>query len=85
MLLKNLTKNGYYYLHGIGDCEENKKLPKHPKNQKWIINKKGHYTHFLSKSEIQKSFGGDFKIMTDYKFKSQNSPLTIIAFYMQRK
>ncbi|MGV8171607.1 MAG: class I SAM-dependent methyltransferase [Candidatus Woesearchaeota archaeon] len=85
MLLKNLGLNGYYYLHGICDCEENKRLPKHPKNRKWIVNKNGHYTRFISENEIEKEFGKNFNILRLYKSKSQNSPLTIIAFYMQRK
>lgn len=84
-LLRNLNNEGYYYLHGIGDCEENKRLPRHPKNRNWILNKNGHYTHFISAKEIEQTFGQRFNIIKQYKFKSQNSPLTIIAFYMQRK
>jgi|GEM_PF-3166301 len=84
-ILKNLDKEGYYYLHGICDCDENKKLPKHPQNRNWTVNKKGHYTHFFSMKEIKVTFDKDFKIVKQYKFKSQNSPLTIIAVYMQRK
>jgi len=80
-----MNDKGYYYLHSICECKENKKLPKHPKNRNWIINKKGHYTHFISAKEIEKTFGKDFKILKQYKFKSQNSSLTIIAFYMQRR
>lgn len=81
-IIKNISDNGYYYIHGIADSLENKQLPKHPKNRNWIINKKGHYTHFISLEEIEKLFGKDFKIVKSYKFKSRNSPLTIIAIYL---
>ena len=46
-VLKNLKSGGYYYLHGINNTTENKKLPKHPNKRNWIINKKGHYTTFF--------------------------------------
>lgn len=28
-LIKGLKEGGYYYLHGISDCDANKRLPKH--------------------------------------------------------
>jgi len=83
-ILNNLKPDGYVYLHGISDSKENKKLPKHPKKRNWIINKKGHYTTFFSYADIKNLFGSKFRIEKNYEFKSQNSPLTVRAFYIKR-
>ncbi len=83
-ILKNLKVGGYYYLHGISNSVENKRLPKHPNKRNWIINKKGHYTTFFSKDDIFKLLGKKFKIIKTYDFKSRNSPLMVKAFYIQR-
>lgn len=80
----NLKIGGYFYIHGISDCKENKRLPKHPDKRNWIINKRGHYTTFLSYGDIKKLLGNSFRIETDYEFKSQNSPLKVRAFYVKR-
>lgn len=83
-ILKNLKIGGYYYLHGISNCKENKKLPKHPNKRNWIINKKGHYTTFFLKKDISKLFGNNFKIINTYEFKSKKSSLMVKVFYIQR-
>ena len=83
-LLKSIKEKGYFYLHGISDCAENKKLPKHPYKRKWVV-KNGHYTSFFSKKDIQDFFGKDFKIIKTYEFKSEGSPLVVRAFYLQRR
>jgi len=83
-ILKNLKIGGYYYLHGISNSDENKKLPKHPNKRNWIINRKGHYTTFFSKEDISKFLGNKFKVIKTYDFKSKNSPLVVKTFYLQR-
>lgn len=83
-ILNNLKVEGYFYIHGISDSDANKKLSKHPKKRNWIINKKRHYTTFFSYNDIKKLLGKNFRIEKHYEFKSQNSPLTIRAFYIKR-
>lgn len=83
-ILSNLKVGGYLYLHGISDCEENKKLPKHPKKRNWIVNNRGHYTAFLSYQEIKKLFGNKFRIEKHYECQSPNSPLRVRVFYAKR-
>ncbi len=81
-LLKTIKKDGYFYLHGISDCKENKKLPKHPKKRKWVL-KNGHYTGFFSKKDIVDFFGRDFKLLKTYQYQSE--PLMVRVFYFQKK
>ncbi|MFW6008197.1 MAG: class I SAM-dependent methyltransferase [archaeon] len=83
-ILKLLKIGGYFYIHGISDCEENKMLPKHPNKRNWIINKKGHYTTFFSYDDIVKLLGDKFKIEKHYQFKSKKSPLMVRVFYIKR-
>jgi len=83
-LLNTIKEGGYFYLHGISDCAENKELPNHPNKRKWTINKKKHYAGFFSEEDIQKKFGKNFEIIETYQFKSARSPLTVRAFYMQK-
>jgi len=83
-LLDNLKVEGYFYIHGISDGEANKKLSKHPNKRNWIINTRGHYTTFFSYNDIKKLLGSKFRIEKQYEFKSQNSPLTLRAFYAKR-
>lgn len=84
MILNHLKIGGYYYLHGVSNCVQNKCLPKHPNKRNWIVNKKGHYTTFLSEEDISKLLGSGFKIVKSFDFKSVNSLLMIKTFFIQR-
>jgi len=81
---QSLKVGGYFYLHGISGGDANKKLSKHPKNRNWIINKKGHYTTFLTDKDVYRLLGKKYEIVKSYEFKSQKSPLTVVAFYIKR-
>ncbi|MCC7574388.1 class I SAM-dependent methyltransferase [Candidatus Woesearchaeota archaeon] len=83
-LLENLNIGGYFYVHSISNCEENKKLPKHPNKRNWIINKKGHYTTFISYEDFTKLLSTNFKIEKHYQVKSRNSNLMIRVIYAKR-
>jgi cyclopropane fatty-acyl-phospholipid synthase-like methyltransferase len=83
--INNLLKvGGYFYIHGISGRDSNKKLSKHPKKRNWVINKKGHYTTFLTDKDIYKLLGKNYKIVKSYEFKSQKSPLTVAVFYVKK-
>jgi 2-polyprenyl-3-methyl-5-hydroxy-6-metoxy-1,4-benzoquinol methylase len=83
-ILNNLQVGGYFYIHGISDGEENKKLATHTKKRNWLINTEGHYTTFFSYEDIEKLLGKQFSIKKHFEFKSQKSPLMIRAFIIQR-
>lgn len=80
-LLQSLKVGGYYYLHGISDCKQNKNLRRHPQKRNWMINKHGHYTTFLSFQDCKRLLGSSFRILRHYERKSEHSPLIIRIIY----
>jgi len=81
-ILNSTKKDSYYYMHAFS--VNGRKLGFTPMNRNYYV-KKGHYTHFFTKKEVEDFFGKHFTIIKTYEFPNQSKRFIMRAFWMKRK